>query len=78
MSECGKRQYARQLIADALYDSAYCAGLKHGFSLGQQDDREGLQKALATREGYIALLREAVKLFERECTQHASHGESHE
>jgi hypothetical protein len=45
--------------ADALYDSAYCAGLGRGFTLGQFDDNEGLRKALESREGYLKDLREA-------------------
>jgi hypothetical protein len=44
---------------DALCDSSYCAGLQQGFTFGQQDDNEGLHKALAARDGYVKVLREA-------------------
>jgi hypothetical protein len=42
----------------ALYDSAYCAGLRRGFQLGHFDDYAGLAKALESREGYVKALRE--------------------
>jgi hypothetical protein len=45
--------------ADALCDSSYCAGLQQGFTFGQHDDNEGLHKALAARDGYVKVLREA-------------------
>ncbi|ABN88248.1 hypothetical protein BH02_3794 [Burkholderia pseudomallei] len=45
--------------ADAICDSAYCAGLQQGFSFGQMDDNEGLRKALEARAGYVKVLREA-------------------
>jgi hypothetical protein len=49
--------------ADALCDSSYCAGLQQGFTFGQQDDNEGLHKALAARDGYVKVLREARALL---------------
>ncbi|MGB8422243.1 hypothetical protein [Paraburkholderia sp.] len=48
---------------DALCDSSYCAGLQQGFTFGQQDDNEGLHKALAARDGYVTVLREARALL---------------
>ncbi|UXZ62868.1 hypothetical protein NUJ28_07105 [Burkholderia multivorans] len=55
--------FARRLLAttderaSALYDSAYCAGLKAGFSLGDAGDNDGLSKALESRRGYVEVLR---------------------
>ncbi|MBP0714862.1 hypothetical protein ABXK61_16275 [Burkholderia sola] len=43
--------------ADALYDSAYCAGVQEGFRLGDAGDNEGLRKVLESRAGYVAVLR---------------------
>lgn len=45
--------------ADALYDSAYCAGLQAGFRFGDAGDNNGLRKALESRAGYIEVLRSA-------------------
>ncbi|AIP62708.1 Lar family restriction alleviation protein [Burkholderia thailandensis] len=45
--------------ADALYDSAYCAGVQEGFRLGDAGDNEGLRKVLESRAGYVAVLRAA-------------------
>jgi hypothetical protein len=44
--------------SDALYDSAYCAGVQEGFRLGDAGDNEGFRKALESRAGYVKVLRD--------------------
>lgn len=44
--------------ADALYDSAYVAGLGAGYNLGVVEDNAGLQRAIKARAGYLKVLKE--------------------
>lgn len=53
----------RELIAkidkaDALYDSAYVAGLGAGYNLGVVEDNAGLQRAIQARSGYLKVLKD--------------------
>ena len=41
-------------ITDALYDSAYIAGLKAGWNFCAADNAAGLQASVAARAGYLA------------------------
>ncbi|MFM0165701.1 hypothetical protein PQR39_35395 [Paraburkholderia sediminicola] len=43
--------------ADALYDSAYVAGLGAGYNFGVVEDNAGLQRAIEARRGYLAVLK---------------------
>ncbi|WP_315132899.1 hypothetical protein [Achromobacter marplatensis] len=55
----GTADEARDDIAAGLQDSAYCAGLRRGFMIGEHGDHEGLRKALESRDGYVKAIRDA-------------------
>ncbi|WP_321913527.1 hypothetical protein [Paraburkholderia sp. J11-2] len=42
--------------ADALYDSAYIAGMKAGWNFAVDNDSAGMQAAIAARDGYLKVL----------------------
>ena len=60
--DCGV-EYSRKRELDAyeaLYDSAYLAGVNLGFDLGYANDNEGKQKVFDSREGYLKALKNQI------------------
>ena len=47
-------------VQEALYDSAYLAGVNLGFDLGTANDSEGKQRVFDSREGYLNALKNQI------------------
>lgn len=53
-------------IQDALYDSAWLAGLQAGWNFGIMENREGMELAQKSRAGYLRPITDKRRTKKRE------------